>query len=141
MRYSAMLLAAAFLSGCSGEGTEPSTAIERGGRSPEGAGRDTNVNVSAQRSLVLVKVVESSGVCILGASVRVVSGQAAGQTREQQTICDAWSYGDDIEFKDLTPGVAMTVRASAPGYVPKEATLVPPSYSVYTGTLIVLTKE
>jgi hypothetical protein len=137
MRYSAMFLAAAFLSGCGGEGTGPSTAMERAGRSPEGAARDT----SAQRSLVLLKVVESSGACIVGASVRVVSGQAAGQTREQQTICDAWSYGDEIEFKDLTPGVAMTIRASAPGYAPKDATVTPSSYGVYAATLIVLTRE
>jgi hypothetical protein len=91
--------------------------------------------------MVLVKVVEGSGVCIVGASVRVVSGQAAGQTREQQTICDAWSYGDEIEFKDLTPGVAMTIRSSAPGYAPKDTTVVPPSYGVYTATVIGLTRE
>ena len=90
--------------------------------------------------MVLVKVVDSSGVCIVGATVRVVSGQAAGKT-QQQTICDAWSYGDDIEFKDLTPGVAMTIRASAPGYATKDTTVVPSAYQVYSTLLIVPDRE
>ena len=41
--------------------------------------------------------------------------------------CDYWSYGDGgFTFKDLTPGILMTLRASAPGFVTKDISSVGP---------------
>jgi hypothetical protein len=70
-------------------------------------------------------VVAPSGGCIEGATVQVVGGQGLGQSITQTTPCDAWAYDGGFEFKDLTPGVAMTLRASAPGWSTQENTFVP----------------
>ena len=75
-----------------------------------------------------VKVVDESGVCIEGATVQVVRGQRLGTIITQTTPCDAWSYGDDgVIFIGLTPGVEMTLRASASGYAALERTVIPTS--------------
>lgn len=57
----------------------------------------------------------------------MVSGQAVGQKVMQSTPCDAWDdyFSGGFIFEDLTPGVAMTVRASAPGWGPREKNAVP----------------
>jgi len=39
------------------------------------------------------------------------------------------AYSGGFEFKNLAPGVEMTLRAEAPGYTPKEVTVVPTSGS------------
>jgi len=70
-------------------------------------------------------VVDESGVCIVGATVQVVNGQGVGQSNTQVTPCDAWSYDGGVMFRDLTPDVEMTLRASAPGYAAQEKTVVP----------------
>ena len=70
-------------------------------------------------------VVDESGVCIVGAAVQVVSGQGLGQSMTQITPCDAWSYDGGVMFRDLTPGVEMTLRASASGYAAPKKTVVP----------------
>jgi hypothetical protein len=70
-------------------------------------------------------VVEDSGVCIAGATITVVAGQRAGQSIKQTTPCDAWAISGGVVFRDLTPGVAMTLRASAAGYADEEKTVVP----------------
>jgi hypothetical protein len=67
-------------------------------------------------------VVEQSGACVESAMVEVVRGQAQGQRMMQETPCDVWAYGGGFVFKDLTPGVEMTVRASAPGWSTEEKT-------------------
>ena len=72
-------------------------------------------------------VVDPTGVCIVGATVEVVRGQGLGQTITQTTPCDAWAYDGGVLFKDLTPGVEMTLRASASGYASQERTVVPSS--------------
>ena len=72
-------------------------------------------------------VIEDNGVCIVGASVTVVGGQASGLSVVQKTPCDAWGYGAGFEFKNLKEGEAMTLRASAPGWAAKEVTVVPTS--------------
>jgi len=76
--------------------------------------------------------VDEGGACIDGATFEVVRGQSAGVSVPQTTPCDAWSYDGGVLFKDLTPGVAMTLRATAPGWAPLEMTVVPTaaSYSV-----------
>jgi len=70
-------------------------------------------------------VVDETGVCIVGATASVVHGQGLGQSVEQATPCDAWAYDGGFVFKDLTPGVEMTLRVSAPGFIVQERTVVP----------------
>ena len=72
-------------------------------------------------------VIGQSGVCIEGATVSVVRGQALGKSARQETPCDVWAYAGGFEFRNLTPGVEMTLRAEAPGYATKEVTVVPTS--------------
>jgi hypothetical protein len=72
---------------------------------------------------------KGSAVCIPGAKVEVVAGQAIGRS-DTQGECSWWGYGDDeIEFRDLTLGVEMTLRASASGYIAQEKVVVPLSKS------------
>jgi hypothetical protein len=54
-----------------------------------------------------------------------VSGQSyIGEVVTQQTPCAVWDYGNvGIMLRDLTPGVAMTLRASAAGYSTLEKTV------------------
>jgi hypothetical protein len=73
-------------------------------------------------------VIDPHGDCVEGVIVEVVSGQALGQKVTQSTPCDRWDFGGGFIFKDLTPGVAMTFRASAPGWVTQEKTFVPYSF-------------
>jgi hypothetical protein len=70
--------------------------------------------------------VGKDGGCIPGATFTVVSGQSyAGEVITQQTPCAVWDYGDvGIVLRRLTPGVAMTLRASAAGYVTVERTVL-----------------
>ena len=70
-------------------------------------------------------VVDETGVCIAGATLQVVRGQAVGQPITQATPCDAWAYDGGVMFRNLTPGVEMTLRASAPGYSAQEKTIIP----------------
>jgi len=72
-------------------------------------------------------VIDSTGACIEGAIVEVVRGQAQGQQTIQETPCSAWDYGGGFEFKDLLPGLEMTLRASAAGWSTEEQTVVPSS--------------
>jgi len=69
--------------------------------------------------------VDKDGGCITGATFTVVSGQSyVGEVITQQTPCAVWDYGDiGIRLKGLTPGVAMTLRASAAGYSTVEKTV------------------
>ena len=73
-----------------------------------------------------VMVVDHGGACIVDATLEVVRGQGpVGQSFTQQTPCGAWDYDGGVVFKNLTPGVEMTLRAWAPGYVAQEKTLIP----------------
>jgi len=129
MRYSTMIFAAALL-GCGGDGTGPAATKP--------------VNVPPLRVGLWGMVIEENGHCIAGASVSVVSGESAGQTLVQQTPCDVWDPAG-FTFTDLTPGVAVTIRASAPGYATKDTTVVPTltviRYEQGTAILIEPSKE
>jgi hypothetical protein len=70
-------------------------------------------------------VVDVNGVCIHGAKVEVVRGQSAGQTLEQDPLCDVWAYSGGFTFRNLRSGVPMTIRASAPGYGDIDQVVVP----------------
>ena len=64
------------------------------------------------------------GVCIVGAKVEIVAGQAIGQSGTMPEVCDVW-WVNGAFFTGLTVGVEMTVRASAPGSVTQETTVMP----------------
>lgn len=85
-------------------------------------------------------VIDGSGSCIAGATIRVVAGQAVHRTVAQQSPCGAWDYGGGFLLNGLTPGLAMTLRVSAPGYVAKDTTVVPRS-GPQTALLITPSKE
>jgi len=85
-------------------------------------------------------VVEPGGACIDNATVEVVRGQAQGQRMMQDSRCDAWAGGGGFLFKDLTPGVEMTIRASAPGWSTEEKTFVAGQQGVNASVLIDLRK-
>jgi hypothetical protein len=70
-------------------------------------------------------IIDRSGVCIAGASARVLEGQRAGETRMQETPCDAWAYSGGFEFDSLKAGTPMRLRISAPGYVDLDSTVTP----------------
>jgi hypothetical protein len=70
-------------------------------------------------------VVDGGGLCIEGATVEVAAGQSIGQRTTQLTPCDEWAYGNGFEFYNLTPGIAITLRASAPGWSTCEYSVTP----------------
>lgn len=75
-----------------------------------------------------VVVDAETGDCIVGATVQVVRGQRFGESVTQTKPCvNSWDYEIDsaFVFKDLAPGVEMTLRASASGYTPHEKTVIP----------------
>lgn len=69
--------------------------------------------------------VDPSGLCIPGATIQVVAGQAIGEPITQETPCDVWGYSGGVEYHNLTAGVSMTLRATAPGYAAEEMTITP----------------
>ena len=79
-----------------------------------------------------------SGACIVDAKVEIVGGQAIGQSATMEGDCDAWSDGGAF-FRGLRAGIAITVRASAPGYLSQEITVMPtPVGQGMTATVITL---
>lgn len=70
-------------------------------------------------------VVDESGTCIVDATATVVAGQRLGQSINQITPCNVWSYYGGFLFVGLTPGIEMTLRVAAPGYAPEERIITP----------------
>jgi hypothetical protein len=77
-----------------------------------------------------------SGICIEDATLDVIRGQRAGE-HYTQGLCDIWWVGG-FEIKDLEPGVEMTLRISAPGYIPTELTVTPVASYVYQAMIVML---
>jgi hypothetical protein len=74
-----------------------------------------------------VMVLDPSGPCIPDATIRVVSGQRAGEIVTQKTPCDAWADDGGFIFRDLIANGEMTLQASAPGYESQYKTVSPTS--------------
>jgi hypothetical protein len=70
-------------------------------------------------------VVHDSGVCIDSATVRVIEGQALDFSATQRTPCDAWGYDGGFFIRDLVPGIPLTIRATAPGFLSVTRTITP----------------
>ena len=121
MNRAASILAALILSACSGE-SGPRTPTGPASSQPP---TQTPRAPGAASTFLWGMVVDESGVCIPGATVLVVRGQRAGERLAQTTPCGAWDYDGGFLFENLTPGVEMTIRASAPGHADDERTITP----------------
>ena len=75
----------------------------------------------------MVFVLSENQACIAGATVQVVGGQRLGESRVQDgSPCDRWDIGGGgVSFDNVEAGVAMTLRAAAPGYTSQEKTFIP----------------
>jgi hypothetical protein len=123
MRFArSFVLVTLALSGCSGDSSQPLPTAPSFTQSPP-----LPTGQPGQRAWLWGMVVDKYGTCIEGAVVHVVSGQRAGESREQVTRCDVWDIVPGFQFDNLVPGVEMTLRATAPGYASKEQTFVPHS--------------
>jgi hypothetical protein len=120
MRLALTVLTMFVLAGCSRETTAFTAPTPTAPTPP-------SVPQPSASAFVWAMVAEDSGICISDATVQVVAGQARGQSGTQTEPCDVWGYGGGIAFNDLTPGVEMTLRASAPGYTAQERAVVPSS--------------
>jgi hypothetical protein len=105
------------------------------GNSPEGNDMFSFTVAASQSStsnaFVWVMVLESSGLCIPGATVRVISGQRTGETVPMKTPCNAWDDDGGYFFLHLTAGEEMTLQAWAPGYEAREMKAIPNSGPQY----------
>jgi hypothetical protein len=86
-------------------------------------------------------VIDGSGICVPNATIEIVDGQGVGQRIRQETPCGAWDYGGGFTIKELTSGIALTVRASAPGFVTQEETFVPTPGPMYQAVFLTLSRE
>jgi hypothetical protein len=132
MRHASRLLAVVILAGCA-EAAGPSDPPPRVPATPA----PPPAVVPITGAFVWGVVVDPSGACLAKATVHVMSGPGAGQSAEQVTPCGVWDDEGGFAFGSLTSGVAMTIRASAPGYVAQEVTVVP-DRGPLTATVIVL---
>lgn len=120
MKFALTIVATLTLLGCSRDSPQPSPAAPSPPSVPSASPASNNAFLWAM-------VVDESGVCIDGATIQVVRGQSAGLSVPQTTPCAVWDYDGGVFIKDLTPGVAMTLRATAPGWASLEMTVVPSS--------------
>jgi hypothetical protein len=81
---------------------------------------------AATNGWIWAMAVDRTGLCIADATFEIVSGQGPiGDIIRQETPCSVWDYSGGITLRNLTTGVAMTLRASAPGYNTVERSLFP----------------
>ena len=95
-------------------------------------------------------VVNQSGVCIAGATVEVMDivvprGDVPNVDASDQKVtqpCDSPLFGGGFWFDDgAPPAVEVKLRASAPGYVPKEQTMIPYSETIDRTITLVPTRR
>lgn len=81
--------------------------------------------VPPNATAVIARVIDQNGSCIVGATVQVVAGQATSKSMVQTQPCGYWDYGHELIFSNLVPGLALTLRATAPGYTTVDNAVVP----------------
>jgi hypothetical protein len=133
MRYAATILLPLALAGCAGDAA-PDVPVAPSAPQPPGS---PPAVAPVTGAFVWGAVVARDGGCIVGATVRAVGGQALGDSVTQQGPCSPWDDEGGFVFGRLTPGVALTIRASAAGYVAKEVTVIP-DRGPQTATVVVL---
>jgi hypothetical protein len=121
VRLPALFLLAVATSACSGD-SNPAPTVPT---VPDAPAPPTPSGPSSSVAFLWGMVIERSGVCIVGASVRVLDGQRAGESMTQETPCDAWGYSGGFGWDSLKAGIPMTLRLSAPGYVDLDTTVTP----------------
>lgn len=132
MRYAPLLLTTLALASCAerpprlptGPGSPESPTFTD---APEPSSPSASLPAPPSIAFVWAYVVDDDTrqLCIPGAWVEVVAGPAVGRRAEQETPCSVWDYGGGVLLRGLTPGVAMTLRVSAPGHVTRDTTVVP----------------
>ena len=136
MKLAAIVLAAFTLSACSGDSRSYGGGVRGNPVAPPVPIVPESPPAPNASGWLWGFVVKDSGVCIEDAIVRVVQGQHVGDSVAQSTPCDAWAYGGGFYFGKLTPGVAVTLRASAPGYVDEDVTMMPNAGAGSTFTIV-----
>jgi predicted small lipoprotein YifL len=121
LRSARALLATLTLAGCGGEAAPSAPPFDPVPPAPPPAVAPTSRGGAFVWGVVLTR----DGGCIAGATLRVVGGQALGDSLTQRAPCGPWDDAGGFAFTGLTSGVPLTIRASAAGYVSKEVTLVP----------------
>ena len=124
MKPTLAILAAVALWGCAR--SEPTTPL-RSTDSPQPSPPPEIPPTGSSGAWIWLRVVDQTGVCIPGATIQVVVGQDIGEPITQETPCDAWAYSGGVEYHNLTAGVPMTLRATAPGYAAEDTTVSPGS--------------
>jgi hypothetical protein len=112
MKSACAFLAAVALWGCAQ--SEPAAPLQ-----------PTNPPTDSGDVWILLMVVDPYGVCIPGATIQVVAGQDVGAPITQETPCEVWGDWGGVEYRHLTAGVPMTLRATATGYATEEKTITP----------------
>ena len=146
MKRAATIIAVLALCGCAGdEPRDPGSATSRtavitGPNGPPGFPNPPPPGTGGP-GVLWGFVVDASGGCIQGATVRVVRGQALGEHRSQVGSCDAWAYGGGFKFEGLSAGDSLTLLASAPGHHDREQSFAAFSILHFTTVSISLTSK
>jgi hypothetical protein len=90
MRLALTILATVTLAGCSDRIAPPAAPTMPVAPTPS--------------AWIVAMVAGDSGLCIQGATVQVVAGQALGPSETQKEPCDVWDAGG-VTFEELVPGV------------------------------------
>ena len=130
MRYALTVLAVLTLMGCSGSETERPPVTPTAPAAPANPSPPTTPAPPDPVSRVdsvppfWGMVIDASGVCITGATVRLTTADEADPGIVQDANCDAWAYGGGFALYNLPLEVELTLLVSAPGYVSREVTIV-----------------
>ena len=111
-----VLLATGVVSGCTSQSLPTAPAATQ---------NQTPAPVVPETPSVSGMIIEPSGACVANATVEVIAGQAVGDKAVQKGLCSHWDPYDGFVFKNLTPGIPLTLRISAEGYVTTIVTLPP----------------
>jgi hypothetical protein len=121
MKFPMAALIALTLVGCSPAAPSPPspnpTTPTLDSPSPPGDSPSPPGPPAATNGWIWAMAVDRTGRCIADATFEIVSGQGPiGDIIRQETPCSVWDYSGGIMLRNLTTGVAMTLRASASGY-------------------------